>query len=74
MKTEPLQVGETSEATIKTHGRNRVISIFDFVLRIFAIIGTLGSAIAMGTTDQKLPFFTQFVQFRAEYNDIPTFT
>ncbi|PKI36807.1 hypothetical protein CRG98_042756 [Punica granatum] len=29
----------------------------------------------MGTTNQTLPFFTQFMQFsRATYNDLPTFT
>ncbi|XP_042023877.1 casparian strip membrane protein 3-like [Salvia splendens] len=28
----------------------------------------------MGTTHQTLPFFTQFFQFQASYDDLPTFT
>ncbi|KAH6773028.1 hypothetical protein C2S51_011432 [Perilla frutescens var. frutescens] len=28
----------------------------------------------MGTTDETLPFFTQFFQFQASYDDLPTFT
>ncbi|KAK4482726.1 hypothetical protein RD792_009893 [Penstemon davidsonii] len=28
----------------------------------------------MGTTDQTLPFFTQFFQFQASYDDLPAFT
>ncbi|CAI0388433.1 unnamed protein product [Linum tenue] len=28
----------------------------------------------MATTNETLPFFTQFIRFRAEYNDLPTFT
>ncbi|KAB1208108.1 CASP-like protein 1 [Morella rubra] len=28
----------------------------------------------MGTTNETLPFFTQFIQFKAQYNDLPTFT
>ncbi|CAA3021261.1 casparian strip membrane 1 [Olea europaea subsp. europaea] len=27
----------------------------------------------MGTTEQTLPFFTQFFQFQASYGDLPTF-
>ncbi|XP_062161710.1 casparian strip membrane protein 1-like [Alnus glutinosa] len=53
---------------------NRGLSIMDLVLRIIAAVGTLASAVAVGTTDQTLPFFTQFFQFTAQYNDIPTFT
>ncbi|KAI3826314.1 hypothetical protein L1987_00360 [Smallanthus sonchifolius] len=28
----------------------------------------------MGSTDQTLPFFTQFFQFKAEFDDLPAFT
>ncbi|KAH6793642.1 hypothetical protein C2S52_004119 [Perilla frutescens var. hirtella] len=28
----------------------------------------------MGTTDETLPFFTQFFQFQASYDDLPAFT
>ncbi|KAL8038592.1 hypothetical protein ABFS82_11G122400 [Erythranthe guttata] len=52
----------------------RGLAALDFVLRIIAIIATLASAIAMGTTNESLPFFTQFIRFRAKYSDLPTFT
>ncbi|CAI9109730.1 OLC1v1009606C1 [Oldenlandia corymbosa var. corymbosa] len=53
---------------------NRGAAVVDFFLRVIGIIATLGSAIAMGTTNETLPFFTQFIRFRAKYNDLPTFT
>ncbi|GMJ09479.1 hypothetical protein HRI_004617100 [Hibiscus trionum] len=31
------------------------------------------AAATMGTSDQTLPFFTQFFQFEASYDDLPTF-
>ncbi|OVA08972.1 Uncharacterized protein family UPF0497 [Macleaya cordata] len=65
---------EAGKASTPKRGVNRGLSIIDFILRIFALMGTLGSAIAMGTTSETLPFFTQFVRFKAEYNDLPTFT
>ncbi|KAL7094722.1 hypothetical protein ACP275_11G121500 [Erythranthe tilingii] len=52
----------------------RGLAALDFVLRIIAIIATLASAIAMGTTNESLPFFTQFIRFRVKYSDLPTFT
>ncbi|KAI4320423.1 hypothetical protein MLD38_033906 [Melastoma candidum] len=55
-------------------GANKGVSVLDFVLRIVAFVCTLGSAIAMGTTNETLPFFTQFIRFRARFNDLPTFT
>jgi hypothetical protein len=74
MKAEPLEAGATSKGLTPKQGVNRGLSIMDFILRIFATIGTLGSAIVMGTTSQTLPFFTQFVQFSAQYSDIHTFS
>lgn len=54
---------------------NRGISFLDFIMRIVAILGTLGSAIAMGlTSNENLPSFEQFIRFKAEYKDLPTFT
>lgn len=53
---------------------NRGISFLDFIMRIFAILGTLGSAIAMGTSTENLPSFEQFIRFKAQYKDLPTFT
>ncbi|CAN6572023.1 unnamed protein product [Malus baccata var. baccata] len=61
-------------STTASAGVNRGASILDFILRIVAFLGTLVSAIAMGTTQERLPFFTQFLQFRTEYDDLPTFT
>ncbi|XP_020089774.1 casparian strip membrane protein 3-like [Ananas comosus] len=66
--------GETSKAPMVGGGISRGVSILDSVLRLVAIVGTIGSAIAMGTTNETLPFFTQFIRFKAEYNDLPTFT
>ncbi|KAK4409094.1 protein TRIGALACTOSYLDIACYLGLYCEROL 1, chloroplastic [Sesamum angolense] len=34
---------------------------------------SLAATTTMGTTDQTLPFFTQFFQFQASYDDLPTF-
>ncbi|CAA0825522.1 CASP-like protein 1A1 [Striga hermonthica] len=63
-----------SQVTNKDSGEmRRGTSIVDLVLRIFAIFGTLGSTIAMGTTYQTLPFSTQAVIYQAQYDDIPTF-
>lgn len=55
-------------------GLKRGLSIFDFILRICALVAALAATATMGTTDQTLPFFTQFFQFQASYDDLPTFT
>ncbi|GJS03082.1 casparian strip membrane protein 1 [Tanacetum coccineum] len=55
-------------------GYKRGLAVFDVVLRIAGIAAALGAAIAMGSTDQTLPFFTQFFQFKAEFDDLPAFT
>ncbi|KAL2511072.1 Casparian strip membrane protein 3 [Abeliophyllum distichum] len=55
-------------------GWKRGISIFDFILRICALVAALTATTTMGTTDQTLPFFTQFFQFQASYDDLPAFT
>lgn len=73
MKAATGELSELNSSKTKL-GVSRGMSIFDFILRLAAIVGTLGSAIAMGTTNQTLPFVTQFIQFRAEYNDLPMFT
>ncbi|KAH9626177.1 hypothetical protein KSS87_017701 [Heliosperma pusillum] len=69
-----LEAGETSKATIGSRSANRGLGILDLVFRVVAGLATLASAIAMGTTNETLPFFTQFIRFRAEYSDLPTFT
>lgn len=50
------------------------VAIFDLILRIATAAGALGSTVSMGTADETLPFFTQFFQFEASYDDITTFT
>lgn len=74
MKSGPLEPGEPSRVPPRIHKGNKVVSILDLVLRAVAIVATLASAVAMGTTNETLPFFNQFIQFRARYNDLPTFT
>ncbi|CAI9760854.1 unnamed protein product [Fraxinus pennsylvanica] len=55
-------------------GYKRGIGIFDLILRISAFASALAATVAMGTTEQTLPFFTQFFQFQASYDDLPTFS
>ena len=74
MKAGPLELGDAPKSSTPKSGVNRGVSILDFILRLIAIMATLGSAIAMGTTNETLPFFTQFIRFSARYNDFPTFT
>jgi hypothetical protein len=73
MKAGAIELGEW-KSSAKRGGLNRGVSILDFILRIGAILGTIGSAIAMATTNETLPFVTRFVRFRAEYSDLPMFT
>ncbi|GLJ50280.1 hypothetical protein SUGI_1070780 [Cryptomeria japonica] len=67
------EIGETSSA-IKGKWRRRGFGILDFVLRILAFAAILAATIAMGTTDEQLPLFTQLFQFEAKYSDMPAFT
>ncbi|KAK8546268.1 hypothetical protein V6N13_067494 [Hibiscus sabdariffa] len=55
-------------------GVNKGLGIADFLLRLGAIAAALAAAATMGTSDETLPFFTQFFQFEASYDDLPTFT
>jgi hypothetical protein len=68
--------GETSKQAPlgSSRGVSKGVSVLDLILRFIAIIGTLASAIAMGTTNETLPFFTQFIRFKAQYSDLPTLT
>lgn len=61
------RLGEATRGSSPMAGVNSGFATLDFILRLVAIIGTLASAIAMGTTDETLPFFTQFIRFRAKY-------
>ncbi|KAF8779793.1 hypothetical protein HU200_002053 [Digitaria exilis] len=53
---------------------SRGLAVLDLIIRFVAVVATVGSAIAMGTTNQTLPFFTQFLRFKAQYDDLPTLT
>lgn len=71
----PVAISATTKAASHQQGGwKRGVVIFDFILRLCALIAALTATITMGTTDQTLPFFTQFFQFQASYDDIPTFT
>ncbi|GAU22368.1 hypothetical protein TSUD_106960 [Trifolium subterraneum] len=54
-------------------GIKKGIAILDFILRLGAIGSTLGAAAVMGNNEQILPFFTQFLQFHAQWTDFPMF-
>nr|GME08152.1 casparian strip membrane protein 2-like [Ipomoea batatas] len=69
MKADGATEGGGGEASRGARG----ISIMDLILRVVAIVGSLGSAVAMGTTDQTLPFIIQSFRFEAQYDDFDTF-
>ncbi|XP_033147443.1 casparian strip membrane protein 1 isoform X1 [Brassica rapa] len=54
-------------------GYKRGLAIFDFLLRLAAIVTTITSSSVMYTAEETLPFFTQFLQFQAGYDDFATF-
>ncbi|KAK4763901.1 hypothetical protein SAY87_013339 [Trapa incisa] len=75
MKSGPAEGGQLTQDDPRDHKANWGISISDLVMRAFAALGTLTSAVVMGTTDQTLQNVGQFFLFRrARYNDLPTFT
>ncbi|XP_041004472.1 casparian strip membrane protein 1 [Juglans microcarpa x Juglans regia] len=76
IKADALELGDEGKkrSTPVSSGMNRGLSILDFIFRLLAVMGTLGSSIAMATTNETLPFVTRFVRFRAEYDDFPMFT
>ncbi|OMO93242.1 hypothetical protein CCACVL1_06568 [Corchorus capsularis] len=75
MKSGPLESGEASSgATTSKKWVISEVSILEFILRILAAAGTLGSAMAMGTADETVPFFPQNILLNAEFSDLPMFT
>lgn len=72
--SEGAHILKESDSASSLWGWRKKVAVFDFIMRIFGIIATLAAAIAMGTADEKLPFFTQFFQFEAKYSDLPAFT
>ncbi|KVI05514.1 casparian strip membrane protein 1 [Cynara cardunculus var. scolymus] len=71
-KAVRLEEGDASKVPVPA-GSNKAVSIMDLVSRLVGITGTLGAAIAMGTNEQTLPFFTRFVRFDAQYDDFRSF-
>lgn len=67
-------VATTKAAQSPQGGWKKGVAIFDFILRLCGIAAALAATATMGTTDQTLPFFTQFFQFQASYDDLPAFT
>ena len=68
----PAAVGTTKATLVRRVGWKKGVAIFDFVLRLSAAAATFAAAAAVGQAEQVLPFFTQFLQFHAQYNDLPT--
>lgn len=72
MKGGRLEEGDASKVSVPV-ASNKGVSVMDLILRLVGIAGTLGAAIAMGTNEQTLPFFTRFVRFDAQYDDFTSF-
>ncbi|KAL1325453.1 hypothetical protein HN51_035526 [Arachis hypogaea] len=49
------------------------VAIADFVLRLGVIGAAIGATVLMGNNEEVLPFFTQFLQFHAQWSDFPMF-
>ncbi|KAH1108955.1 hypothetical protein J1N35_012723 [Gossypium stocksii] len=73
--TAPLLNSSKAVSTVEHPNRavKKGFAIGDFVLRLCALGAALGATVAMGNADQVLPFFTQFLQFEAQYDDFDTF-
>lgn len=67
------EAAQGSNIKNKKGGWKKGIAVLEFILRLGATAAALGTAIAMGSSDETLPFFTQFFQFSASYDDLPTF-
>ncbi|KAM3324899.1 casparian strip membrane protein 1-like [Capsicum chacoense] len=67
-------ISSAAVPTKRAGSYKRGIAIFDLILRIAAVATSIGAAVGMATAGETLPFFTQFFQFEAGYDDLPTFT
>ncbi|KAL1207716.1 Casparian strip membrane protein 6 [Cardamine amara subsp. amara] len=73
-----IEAGETSTSPRKVITFdpklviNKGILILGFVMRLFAVFGTIGSALAMGTTQESVVSLTQLTLLKAKYSDLPT--
>lgn len=63
----------TKASPLPGGGMKKGIAILDFILRLSAIGSAIGAAVLMGTNEQILPFFTQFLQFHVQWDDFPMF-
>ncbi|QHO31087.1 hypothetical protein HN51_019342 [Arachis hypogaea] len=71
---QPLAPVVSTKATpLQRGGWKKGVAILDFILRLGAIGAAFGAAILMGNNEQVLPFFTQFFQFHAQWDDFPMF-
>ncbi|KAG5114569.1 hypothetical protein JHK82_037838 [Glycine max] len=66
-------VVSTKATPLPRAGWKKGVAILDFILRLGAIGSALGAAAIMGNSEQILPFFTQFFQFHAQWDDFPMF-
>lgn len=77
-EAKEIEAGETSRSSRKVitfepkFVINKGILILGFVLRLFAVFGTIGSALAMGTTHESVVSLTQLILLKANYSDLPT--
>lgn len=69
----PVVVATKTKTKIR-RGPKKGLAIIDLVLRLGASAAAFAAAYTTGNSDQILPFFTQFLQFHAQYTDLPTFT
>ncbi|KAM1861954.1 hypothetical protein ACFX14_002473 [Malus domestica] len=68
-----VEAAQGSNIKNQKGGWKKGIAVLDFILRLGATAAALGAAIAMGSSDETLPFFTKFFQFSASYDELPTF-
>ncbi|EOA39242.1 hypothetical protein CARUB_v10012228mg [Capsella rubella] len=77
-EAQRIEAGETSRSSRKVITFepklviNKGILGLGFVLRLFAVFGTIGSALAMGTTHESVVSLTQLILLKANYSDLPT--
>ncbi|KAG7591614.1 Casparian strip membrane protein [Arabidopsis thaliana x Arabidopsis arenosa] len=73
-----IEAGETSRSSRKVITFepkiviNKGISVLGFVLRLFAVFGTTGSALSMGTTHESVVSLSQLILLKVKYSDLPT--
>lgn len=72
-KGKAVAVVSTKATPLPTGRWKKGLAIIDFILRLGAIGATMGAAVLMGTTEEILPYFTQFLQFHAQWNEFPMF-